>query len=282
MRAGDRALSLGESDLYAPRVMSPARPLPDRLVVDFREATVSAERSGVVETHTLDSPGGFDLVADGWLRAGWDAKYVYGFSWLGRPVIQLPDDLMRLQVAVDEARPDVVLETGVAHGGSLIFHASLLKALGHGRVIGVDIEIRPHNRAALEGHALAPMLSLIEGSSIDPNTVKLVQSLIEPGERVQVILDSAHSRDHVAEELRAYAPLVGPGCYLIALDGIMGLVAGGPRTEDDWTWNNPETAIAEFVAEHEEFELVGPPTPFNEGVGRTLTYGIGGWLRRRE
>src|SRR5205823_3509639 len=146
---------------------------------------------------------------------GWGQKYSYQFSWLGRPVIQLPEDLMRIQEVVYQVKPDVIVETGVAHGGGQVFLASLCKIMGKGRVIGVDIEIRPHNRAALEVHELYSLITLIEGSSIDPAVVDKVKGAIRPSENVLVLLDANHTKDHVLKELEAYGPLVGIGSYII-------------------------------------------------------------------
>jgi len=251
------------------------------------------ETAGVV--HVLDGTGriertlplataeGFEIVARHWLRATWDAKYVYSFTWFGRPVIQLPDDLVRIQEIVFEARPDVVIETGVAHGGSLVFYASLLAALGGGRVIGIDIEIRPHNRQAIESHLLAGMITLIEASSVAPETVARVEKLIKPGDKVLVVLDSNHKKDHVRRELELYGPLVTPGSYILATDGIMEIVAGGPRTEEDWSWNNPRQAAREFVRDNPEFELAAMrPAVFNEGATQSwVSYFPDGLIRRK-
>jgi len=229
----------------------------------------------------FDSPEAFREASRVWLRCGWDAKYVYGFSWLGRPIIQLPDDLVRIQEVIAAVQPDVIVETGVAHGGSLVFYATLCKAMERGRVIGVDIEIRPHNRRAIEAHLLAPLITLIEGSSIDPSTVASVRAQIRPGERVLVLLDSNHTAEHVLAELRAYAPLVTPGSYIVAADGIMQDVAGAPRTRPDWTWNNPRTAVREFLASTRDFVGEEPARPFNEGiVTERVTYWPEGFLRR--
>ena len=224
----------------------------------------------------------FELISEIWIQAGWDVKYPYAFAWLGRPVIQLPEDLIRLQELIYAVKPDVVLETGIAHGGSLVFYATLLKAMGHGRVIGVDIDIRPHNRRALDAHELRPMIELIEGSSIDPQIVERVRGLIGPDERVLVVLDSSHLRDHVLAELRAYAGLVPVGSYIVATDGIMRDVVGAPRTAPDWSVNNPVTAVDEFLREDPRFERHQPERTFDEslGVGTNLTYFRDGWLRR--
>src|SRR5215467_6557676 len=149
--------------------------------------TIDEERAEVVvqdgdreKRFPLASPEGFAAVSNAWLRAGWDTKYVYSFTWLGRPIIQLPEDMIRLQEVIHAAQPDVIVETGVAHGGSLVYYASLCKAMDSGRVIGVDIEIRPHNRAAIEAHPLFSLITLIEGGATDPRIVALVKSLVKP------------------------------------------------------------------------------------------------------
>jgi cephalosporin hydroxylase len=252
------------------------------LNVDLERGQVRAETStGVVEA-PLNSAEAFDLISDAWLRCGWDTKYVYGFSWLGRPIIQLPEDMFRMQELVFALKPDVILETGVAHGGSLIFYASLCKAMEKGRIIGIDIEIRPHNRTEIESHFLKEYITLIEGSSTAPETFNAARQGIKPGETVLVCLDSCHTKEHVLAELNLYAPLVTPGSYIIAMDGIMEKVVGAPRTNADWTWNNPRQAAHEFLKTHPEFELVEPPRPFNEGaIASRVTYWPDAFLRRR-
>lgn len=245
--------------------------------------TIRVEEAGKVSEIGLGTPDGFRLLTKLWLRSGWDTKYVYGFSWLGRPIIQLPDDLVRIQEVLFSVKPDVIVETGVAHGGSLIFYASLCKALERGRVVGIDIEIRPHNRKAIEAHFLSPLITLIEGSSIAPATVARVHAEIRPTDRVIVMLDSCHTKEHVLAELEAYAPLVSPGSYIVAMDGIMGEVVGAPRTQPDWTWNNPKQAALEFAQKHPEFALVEPLFPFNESaITERVTYWPGAFLQRRE
>jgi cephalosporin hydroxylase len=246
--------------------------------------TIDLEQGWIREgnlVHALGSEQGFALMARTWLRAGWDAKYVYRFTWLGRPVIQLPEDLMRVQEAIYAVRPTVVIETGVAHGGSLVFYASLLQAIGGGRVIGIDIDIRAHNRRALEQHELAGMIVLLDGSSTDRRVVDRVRTLLEPSDRVLVVLDSDHTKDHVRAELEAYAPLVTYGSYLVIMDGVVEDLAGAPRTSPHWAWDNPAAATRDFLASHPEFEVAQPPPPFNEGVqSPDPTYWKTGWLRR--
>lgn len=250
------------------------------VTVDGDRVSVS-HPDGAREEFEIGAPEAFRILSTLWLRSGWDMKYVYSFSWLGRPIIQLPEDLIRLQEVICEVRPDVIVETGVAHGGSLVFYASLCKAMDRGRVIGIDIEIRPHNREAILSHPLAPYISLIDGSSIDPAVVEQVKSQIKPGERVIVLLDSCHEKDHVLAELTAYSELVGPGSYLVAMDGIMEQVAGAPRTRADWSWNNPRQAAIEFAQANPRFSIVEPPFAFNEGqVTERVTYWPQAFIKR--
>ena len=253
----------------------------DKITIDTGNDVVIVHGEAGDRRLPMDTAEAFSAVSKAWLRCGWDTKYVYGFSWMGRPIIQLPEDMIRIQELIYTLKPDVVVETGVAHGGSLIFYASLFRAIGKGRTIGVDIEIRPHNRAAIESHELFDYITLIEGSSTDTDTVDQVRAQIAPGETVLVILDSNHLKDHVSAELEAYAPLVTPGSYVVACDGIMGLVAGGPRTEESWAWNNPEEAAREFVARHPDFVIEEPAFPFNEGVvTERVTYWPSAYIKR--
>ncbi len=250
--------------------------------IDEDEGTVTVTDAAGTRTFPMDSPEAFAQVSRAWLRCGWDTRYVYGFSWLGRPIIQLPEDLIRVQEVIFRIKPHVIVETGVAHGGSLVFYASLSRALGGGRVIGVDVDIRPHNRAAIEAHELAPSITLIEGDSIDPAVIAEVRARIQPDETVFAVLDAKHTKGHVLAELRAYGPMITPGSYIVACDGIMAALAGAPRTEPDWTWNNPKAAVAAFVAEDSRFVVEEPPFPFNEGaITERVTYWPSAYVRRR-
>lgn len=233
--------------------------------------------------HAFDTPEAFEAVSAAWLRCGWDVKYVYGFTWMGRPIIQLPEDMVRIQEVIWKVRPDVIVETGVAHGGSLVFYASLLAAMGKGRVIGIDVDIRKPNRVAIEQHPMAPRIMLIEGSSIDLATGMAVRTAIDPTDTVLVILDSNHSHAHVDQELEMYAPLVTKDSYIVACDGIMAQVAGAPRSNIDWSWNNPLTAIDTFLSRNTDFVQEEPIFPFNEGLVRNrVTYWPRCFLRRRQ
>ena len=249
--------------------------------VDFENNLVSVEEAGAVTQHAMDTPEAFAAVTKAWLRAGWDTKYVYSFSWMGRPIIQLPDDMFRMQELIYRIKPDVIIETGVAHGGGLIFYATLCKAMERGRIVGVDIEIRPHNRSAIEDHFLAPYITLIEGDSVAPDVLEQVRAQIKPDDTVLICLDSCHTKDHVLRELEAYAPLVTPGSYIVAMDGIMKDLVGAPRAEDDWGWNNPTVAAHAFADAHPDFAVEEPGFPFNEGaITERVTYWPDAYIRR--
>lgn len=252
-----------------------------KLTIDTEEQTITDETG---RRTPLYSTEGFEAVSELWLKVGWNQKHVYTFSWMGRPIIQLPEDMVRAQEAIFEVKPTVIVETGIAHGGSLIYNAGLLKMMGiDGRIIGVDIEIRPHNRKAIEEHFLFPYITLIEGSSVDPEIVGQVKYALGPDDTVMVFLDSNHTKAHVLAELEAYSGLVTPGSYIVATDGIMLTVQDVPRAGDNWDKDNPVEAVHEFLKTHPEFEMEEPKWPFNESV---LTRNINthwneAWLRRR-
>ncbi|MBP6831614.1 MAG: cephalosporin hydroxylase family protein [Deltaproteobacteria bacterium] len=255
-----------------------------KLTIDTEARTVACEDADGTSQHPLYSREAFSELSKVWIQVGWALKHIYSFTWMGRPIIQLPEDMVRAQEVIYRVKPDVIIETGVAHGGSLIFYASLFKMMGNaGRVIGVDIEVRPHNRAAIEAHELSPSISLVEGSSIDPTIVERVRSMIKPGEKVLVLLDSNHTKAHVAAELEAYASMVTAGSYIVATDGLMQYLDNVPRGKPEWKDDNPTAAAREFAASHAEFELQEPPPfVFNEGeVREHITHWPGAWLMRR-
>jgi cephalosporin hydroxylase len=253
----------------------------EELVINFEKNTVTILKNGNRVTHSIGSPEAFSAISSTWLRSGWDTKYVYGFTWLGRPIIQLPEDMFRIQEVICFVKPDVILETGVAHGGSLIFYASLCKAMDHGRVVGIDIDIRPHNRKAIEAHQLYDYITLIEGDSIDDAVLTQVKSLLKPTDRAFVVLDSNHTKQHVLGELRAYSKFVAVDSYIVACDGIMETLVGAPRSSDDWSWNNPKAAAEEFTKNNKNFIMEEPEFLFNEGsITERVTYWPSAFLRR--
>lgn len=252
-----------------------------KITLDTEAQTLTVQDTGQPKTVSLYSKEAFAIISRQWVRVGWNQKYQYTFSWMGRPVIQLPEDMLRMQEVIFSIQPDVIIETGVAHGGSLIFYSSLCKAMEQGRVIGIDIEIRPHNRQAIEAHPLNDRITLIEGSSTAPDIVAQVKALVQPGEKVLVILDSNHSYAHVMAELQAYASLVTPGSYIVATDGIMGDLADVPRGTPGWVTDNPTCAARDFAAHHPEFQIEQPGWPFSESeLDQNITHWPGAWLKR--
>lgn len=247
-----------------------------RISADFVSQTLYVHYGdGEAQTFGLYSPDAFPLISHLWEKAGWATKFSFNFSWLGRPIIQLPEDLLMLQEIIHAVRPDVIIETGVAHGGSSVFFASLFEIFGHGRVVCIDIEIRPHNREALDHHPLKKRIELIEGSSIAPETINKVKGSLAPGEKVMVFLDSNHSKQHVERELELYSSLVASGSYIVVADGNMEKLADLPGGKAEWISDNPRAAIAEFLKNHSEFEI----DPFPTRLG--ITYWPDGYLKKK-
>lgn len=252
-----------------------------KLTLDTDSKTLTQDENGRINVIDLFSKEAFEIISREWVRVGWNEKYPYTFSWMGRPIIQLPEDMIRMQEIIFQIKPDVIIETGVAHGGSLIFYSSLCKAMEKGRVIGIDIEIRPHNRVAIEAHPLSDRIVLIEGSSTAPEIVAQVKSLVKPDEKVLVILDSNHTYAHVTNELEAYAELVTSGSYIVATDGIMYDLADVPRGQPEWAIDNPTWAARDFVQKHPEFVIEQPAWLFNESnLEQNITHWPDAWLKR--
>ncbi len=220
------------------------------------------------------TPEGYGILSELWTRSGWQRKLSYEVVWMGIPIIQLPEDMVMMQELIWRLRPDVIVELGVAHGGSLILYGSLLDAIGKGRVIGVDVEIRKYNRLAIEAHPMSKRITLIEGDSVAPDTLERVRSLIPAGATVMVGLDSNHARAHVATELERYAPLVTPGSYLVVFDAVMTMVSDAPNGRPEWESDNPLEAVRDFLADRKDFEI----DPSFNRLG--VTYCQSGYLRR--
>ena len=184
-------------------------------------------------------------------------EYSYHFNWLGLPIIQFPQDIIAMQEIIWKVKPDVIIETGIARGGSLIFYASMLKLLeNNGIVIGVDIDIRSHNKKSLEKHPFYNKIKLIEGSSIDSKTIANVKNLIKNKKNILVVLDSNHSHEHVLEELYLYSSLVRKGSYIIVFDSIVEDMPSSFVTNRPWSkGNNPKTAVWEFLKNNKKFKI---------------------------
>lgn len=182
-------------------------------------------------------------------------KYSYHFSWMGRPIIQLPQDMMAMQELIWNIKPDLVIECGIAHGGSIIYYASLLELQGHGEVLGIDRDIRPHNRQAIESHPMFKRIRMIEGSSVDLGVVEQVRALAE-GKKVILVLDSNHTHEHVLEELRLYAPLVSLGSYCVVMDTVVEDMPADAFPDRPWgPGDNPKTAVWAYLEENGDFEI---------------------------
>lgn len=182
-------------------------------------------------------------------------KYSYHFSWMGRPIIQLPQDMMAMQELIWNIKPDLVIECGIAHGGSIIYYASLLELQGHGEVLGIDRDIRPHNRQAIESHPMFKRIRMIEGSSVDLAVVEQVRALAA-GKKVILVLDSNHTHEHVLEELRLYAPLVSLGSYCVVMDTVVEDMLADAFPDRPWgPGDNPKTAVWAYLEENGDFEI---------------------------
>ncbi len=184
-------------------------------------------------------------------------KYSYNFTWLGRPIIQYPQDIIAMQEIIWQVKPNLIIETGIAHGGGLIFYASMLELLGgDGQVLGIDIDIREHNRVEIERHPMFKRITMIEGSSIDEDVVQKVRDFAKDKKRVLVALDSMHTHEHVLKELELYSPLVTKGSYLVVFDTIIEDMPDGFFPDRPWgKGNNPKTAVWEFMKNNDRFEI---------------------------
>lgn len=184
-------------------------------------------------------------------------KYSYNFTWLGRPIIQFPQDIIAMQEIIWQVKPDLIIETGIAHGGSLIFYASMLELLGgDGQVLGIDIDIRKHNLVEIEKHPMFKMITMIEGSSTDGEVVKQVYNFAKNKKRILVALDSNHTHDHVLKELQLYSSLVTNGSYLVVFDTVIEDMPEGFFPDRPWgKGNNPKTAVWEFLKTNDRFEI---------------------------
>lgn len=204
-------------------------------------------------------------------------KYMYDFTWLGVPIIQFPTDIVAIQELIWMVQPDLIIETGIAHGGSIILSASILEMLGgNGHVVGIDIDIRKHNRDVIEHHPMMKRITMIEGSSIAPEVVQQVTEIAKDYQKILVILDSCHTHDHVFAELQAYAPLVSENSYLVVFDTVVEELPSSFNQDRPWdVGNNPMTALNSFLVDHPEFIL---DTDFNDKL--LLTCAPKGWLKK--
>lgn len=183
-------------------------------------------------------------------------KYSYNFTWMGRPIIQYPQDMIAMQELIWKVKPDIIIEAGIAHGGSLIFYASMLELIGHGRVIGIDIDIRKHNRKEIEEHKMFSRITMLEGSSTSEEIVKQVAEMISGEKKVMVVLDSNHTYDHVMKELECYSGFVTKDSYLVVMDTIIEDVPEDLFLDRPWgKGDNPKVAVRDFLQKNKRFEI---------------------------
>lgn len=214
----------------------------------------------------------FKEQSQNWLRDSMDKRYVYNFDWLGRPIIQYPQDMVAVQEIIWQTRPEVIVETGIAHGGSLILSASVLAMLDYAdavetgsvvdpadpnrRVVGVDIDVRAHNRAAIESHPMASRITMVEGSSVEANSVQQVRDAVGDAKRIMVCLDSMHTHDHVMQELEFYGSMTSSGCYCLVFDSFVEDMPEGFFADRPWdVGNNPKTAVNAWLKDNPDFEI---------------------------
>jgi len=218
-----------------------------------------AKFSAEVDANVQSLKGDTELreLSQQWMTRSGKHRYTYNFTWLGRPIIQLPADIMALQEIIWRVKPDLIVETGIAHGGSLVFSASMLELLGgNGIVLGIDIDIRKHNRAEIEAHPMHKRITMLEGSSTSPAVLAEVNRVAGDRRQVLVILDSNHTHEHVVGELKLYSPLVRKGGYLVVLDTVIEDMPDGSFPDRSWgKGNNPKTAVWEFLRANDRFEI---------------------------
>lgn len=213
------------------------------------------ENSNLIKKMKLDQ----ELVksASNFFIKSCEYKYSYNFSWLGRPIIQYPQDIIAMQEIIWNVKPDLIIETGIAHGGSIIFYASILELIGeNGHVLGIDVDIREHNRVEIEKHSMFKRIKMIQGSSIDGNIVEQAYKIAREKRKILVVLDSNHTHDHVLKELELYSPLVTKNSYLVVFDTVIEDMPENFFPHRPWGKdNNPKTAVWEFLKNSDRFVI---------------------------
>lgn len=211
------------------------------------------ERESRIESYANNTE--LKQAADAFNVASIKAQYSYNFSWMGRPIIQYPQDILAMQEIIWQLKPDLIIETGIAHGGSLIYYASILELIGKGEVLGIDIDIREHNRVEIEAHPMFKRIKMIQGSAISQDIIDQVAAHAKGKETVLVCLDSNHTHAHVLDELKLYSPFVTKGSYLVVFDTIVENLPADCVKDRPWgIGDNPLTAVREFLQANDQFE----------------------------
>jgi cephalosporin hydroxylase len=210
------------------------------------------EKKARIDSYSTDKQ--LQNISKEWLQESFKKQYEYNFTWLGRPIIQYPCDIIAMQELIWEVKPDLIIETGIAHGGSIIFSASMLEIIGNGLVIGIDIDIRKHNRTEIENHSMFKRIKFIEGSSIDPIIIQQIKKIAETKHRILVFLDSNHTHEHVLQELKLYSQFVSKDSYIIVFDTFVEDLPEEFSENRPWgRGNNPKTAVWEFLKTNSDF-----------------------------
>lgn len=238
-----------------------------------------------IENFKLECKANIDLqgkneplkkAANDFLKESIDSRYSYNFKWMGRPIIQYPQDIVIMQELIWDIKPDLIIETGIAHGGSLIFYASILELVGKGEILGIDIDIREHNKKEILDHPMAKRIKMIQGSAIDPEIVKQVKQHAQGKKTVMVLFDSNHTHDHVLEELKAYADLTTVGSYCVVFDTVVEDLPNDTYNDRPWdVGSNPKTAVFEFLKTNSDFEI-------DKGIDNKILISVApdGYLKR--
>jgi len=249
-----------------------------KFTIDTKRGTVLLDDGNIYPLYSKES---LERLSELWVKVQWNELNWQSLSWMGMPIWQLAEDMIRLQEVICQLQPDVIIETGTNEGGSAIFFASLCKLLDHGRVISIDVSIPEHVRNEVSKHSLGSLVTLIEGDSVSPETLRKVSDLIGDEERVMVFLDSAHTKAHVLSELKMYEQFVKPGSYIVATDGVMETLYDTPNGDPLWEKDNPASAARDFQKENNNFVIERPKALFNEDkVVNSLTYWPDAWLKR--
>ena len=254
-----------------------------KILIDSETQVLTISDREKESTVPLYDPAAFAVLSSQWTRVAWSLKYYHTYQWMGVPILQLPEDLIRLQEVIFRLQPDLIIETGVFCGGSLVFAASLCESIGKGRVIGIERDLRDDARQYLASHRLASRISVIEGDSTAPEVIAALQRQWNPAEKVLVILDSDHSAQHVEKELGVYAPFVTAGSCLIVEDAVMKDLIDVPGGDPSWNWDNPGPAVDDFLSKHPEFYRLSPSLETADSPIKlpSPTFWPNGWLWRR-
>jgi len=195
-------------------------------------------------------------ITEQWMNETAKIKYTYNFEWMGRPIIQLPQDIIAMQELIWKVKPDLIIETGIAHGGSLIFYASILELIGNGEVLGIDIDIREHNRIEIEKHSMFKRITMIQGSSVSDDIILKVKEVVKNKKNIMVVLDSNHTHEHVLKELELYSQFVSKNSYLVVFDTIVEDLPDNLFNDRPWgKGNNPKTAVYKFLNNNDYFVI---------------------------